>query len=413
MQNLLPRPFAPWPYEHCSLCMASILHFLLYFLRKLRFTKDSIRSCIKRWALFLAFLGRRFGINHLWHDEKRGACHRPAHVEPSFSRKGVRLELGKFVVAASQVPASASHPSLHDVAGDTGVAPGQPQTTSPSRASPPASIRAEPHRDPAHPATTLGVGIYSNHSTTNFSTHSRASDRLGIIQTQSRESLHAPVGQTTRFPRAPHRQFGRGPSPSPSRERPSRSPSPPARVHQPSPTSRLHPLPRLEVDTSNLHPTHSESRNSPINPPSAVSHTHEPLSPPSLHGHRRRQSSTSVVVGIVTPSTESLPLSPLANQHPLTDEPYTIGSPIDPPSPIAEAPDAREESPQHSPIASSPSATSNLDLPDGRFLQLINSEQVPRYTKEVTVQVYHIITSVKPLSFFAGPAKEHTMKFHL
>ena len=393
--------------------MASILHVLLYFLRKLRSTKSSIHHCIKRWALFLAFLGRRFGINYLWYDGKRGTCHNPPQAERSFSRTGARLELGEFVVAASQVPASASHPSLHDVAGVTGVAPGQPQTTTPTRASPPASIRAEPHRDPAHPATTLGVGIYSNRSSANLSTHSRASDRLGIIQTHSRESLHAPVGQTARFPRAPHRQFGRGPSPSPSRERPSRSPSPPARVHQPSPTSRLHPLPRLEVDTTNLHSTPGESRNSPINPPSAVSHAHEPLSPPGLHGNRRRQSSTSVVVGIVTPSTESLPLSPLANQHPLTEEPYTIGSPIEPPTPVADAPDAREESPQHSPIASSPSATSDLELPDGRFLQLINSEQVPRYTKEVTVQVDYFITSIKPLSLFVGPAKEHTMRFRL
>lgn len=367
--------------------MASILQVLLYFLRKLRFTKGSIHHYIKRWTSFLAFLGRRFGINYLWHDRKRGTSHKPTQAERSFSRTGGRLELGEFVVAASHIPASAA--SHRDVVGATG----QPQTTAVRTTSPPASVRAEPLRDPPHPtSTTLGVGIYSNRSSANLSTLSRASDRLSILQTQSRESLHAtPVGQTTRFPRAPHRQFGRGPSPSPSNERPSRSSSPTRRAHQPSPTSRIHPLPRLEVDTSNLHPLHVEIRNSPIDPPSAISHVHhEPLSPPSLHGHRRRHSSTSVVVGIVTPSTESLPLSPLPNQHPLTDEPYTIGSPVDDPSPAAGAPDAREESPQHSPIASSPSDTSNLDLPEGRFLQLINSEQVPRYTKEVTVQVDHI-----------------------
>jgi hypothetical protein len=381
--------------------MASILHVLLHFLRKLRFTRGSIHHYIKRWTSFLAFLGRRFGINYLWHDKKRGTSHKPTVAERSFSRTGGRLELGEFVVAASHIPASASHPSLHDVVRATGP----PQTTT-SRASPPASVRAEPQRDHAHPTTTtLGVGIYSNRSITNLSTLSRASDRLSILQTHSRESLHAPVGQTTRFPRAPHRQFGRGPSASPSRERPSRSPSPPGRAHQPSPTSRIYPLPRLEVDTSNLHPTHVDSRNSPITPPTAVSHVHvhEPLSPPSLHGHRRRQSSTSVVVGIVTPSTESLPLSPLPNQHPLTDEPYTIGSPGDDPSPVADAPNAREGSPQHSPIASSPSAASDLELPEGRFLQLINSEQVPRYTKEVTVQVDYLTTSIKIIKSFCRP----------
>jgi hypothetical protein len=84
--------------------MASIYHFLLYFLRKFRFTKSSIHRCIKRWALFLAFLGRRFGINYLWYDEKRG---KPRQAERSLSRMGARLELGEFVVAASHIPASA------------------------------------------------------------------------------------------------------------------------------------------------------------------------------------------------------------------------------------------------------------------------------------------------------------------
>ena len=377
--------------------MASIYDFLLYFLRKLRFTKGSIYRCIKRWALFLAFLGRRFGINYLWYDEKRG---KPRQAERSLSQ---RRELGEFVVAASQIPASASHPSLHDVVGATG----QSHTNPSSHTSPLASIRAEPHQDHADPMT--GVGIYGNRSSADLSTHSRASDSLSILhQTHSRESLHGSIGQTSRFPRAPHRrQFGRGPSPS--RER---SPSPPDRDHQPSPTSPIHPLPHLELDTTNLHPTHVDARNSPINPSSAVSHAHEPPSAPSLHGHRRRQSSTSVVVEIVTPSTESLPLSLFPNQQPLSEEPYTIGSPNYRLT-VPDAPDAREGLPPHSPIDSPPSTTSDLDLPDGRVLQLFNSEQVPRYTRDVTVQVDDIITSMKPLSHLAGPAKEHTLKFHL
>ncbi len=378
--------------------MASILNVLLEFLRKLCFTRGSIHHCIKRWALFLAFLGRRLGVNHLWHDGKRGTSHKPIQAERSFSRTGARLQLGESVVAASHIPTSVSHTSLHDVSGATE----QPQTTS-SRASPPASLTVEPRRDHAHPTTVLDAGIHSNRSSANLSTLSRASDRLSIIQTHSRESLHAPVGQTTRFPRAPHRQFGRGPSASPSRERPSRSTSPTNRTPRP---------PRLEIDVTNLQPpTHVDDRKSPINPPSVTSPAHAPLSPPSLHGNRRRQSSTSVVVGVVNPSTDSLPLSPSTNQPPLTDEPYTIGSPIDYSSPVTDAPDAREGS-TNSPTASSP-ATSNFELPAGRFLQLINSEQVPRYTKDVTVQVDYIITTIKPLSLLAGPATEHTMKSHL
>ena len=350
--------------------MTSILKFLLNFLRKLRLTKGSIHHWIKRWALFLAFLGRRLGVNYLWHDGKRGTSHKPAQVERSSSGTEACLELGEFLVAASQVPASASHPNLPDVATN------QPQTTSSSsRASPPASLTVEPHRDHAHPTSALSV-IYSNRSSANLSTHSRASDRLSIIQTtHSRESFHAPGGHTAQFPRAPHRQFGRGPSPSPSRERPSRSPSP---------TSRVHQLPHLEIDITNLHPpTHVDGGNSPITPHSAASHPHSPLSPPSLHGHRRKRSSTSVIVGVVNPSTDSLPLSPLTSQPPLTDEPYAIGYPIDTSPPVVDAPDAREGSPQHSPTTSSP--TSLFDIPVGRFLQLINSEQVPRYSKEITV----------------------------
>ena len=326
------------------------------------------RNCIKRWALFLALLGCKLGVNHLWHDGKRGTSHEPTQAERPPSGTGACLELGEYVVAASQVPASASHPNLPDVPNATG----QPQI---SRASPTVSLTVEPHRDHADPTTALAP-IHSDNSPTGLGTDRRHSDRLSLIQTHSRESFHAPVGQTTRFPRAPHRRSGRGPSPSPSRERPSRSPSP---------TNHAHQLPQLEINTTNLRPQmQDDGRNSPITPHSVTSQALGPLSP---HGQRRRQSSTSVIVGVVNPSTDSLPLSSSTNQPPLTEGPYTIGPPIDPPSPVADPPDAREASPQHSPTASSRAATSNFDLPAGRFLQLMNSEQVPRYTREVLVSV--------------------------
>ncbi|KAI9438667.1 hypothetical protein H4582DRAFT_189065 [Lactarius indigo] len=368
--------------------MASIFSFLLDLLRKLRLTKGTIRHHLKRWALFLAFLGRKLGVNHLWHGGKRDASYKPAQTERSFSRTEARLQLGEGVVAASHIPTSAGHPDLHDVSG---------QQPSSSRTSPPASLTVEPptHRDHANPTIVVSTGIHPNRSSANLSIHSRASasDRLSMIQTHSRESLHTPLGrQTARsFPRAPHRQFGRGPSPSPSpsRERPSRSPSP---------TDRIPRVPRLEVVTTNLHPpTHVDDRKSPIDTPSVSSPAHAPLSPPSLHGHRRRQSSTSVIVGVVNPSTDSLPLSPSTNLPPLTDEPYDIGSPIDQSSPVTDAPDTREAS-TNSPTASSPSASSNFDLPTGRFLQLINSEQVPRYTKDVTVPRERTFFEIPPLA---------------
>ena len=335
-------------------------------------------------------------MNHLWHDGNPGTSHKPAHATRPSSGTGARLELGEYVVAASQIPASASHPNLPDVPSATG----QPQIASSSRASPPASLTVKPHRDHAHTTAAL-VMNHSNRSTGNLSTHSRASDRLSIIQTRSHESFHAQVGQTTRFPGSSHRRSGRGPSPSPSRERPSRSPSP---------TSRVHQIPQLEINTTNVRPQmHGDGTISPTTPQSVTS---QALGPSSLNGHRRRQSSTCVAMSVVNPSTK-LPLSSSTNQPPLTDEPYTIGPPIGPPSPVADAPDAREVSPQHSPTASSHAATSNMELPVGRILQLINSEQVPRYTKDVLVQVDYVMTTIKTLSLLAGPENKLPMRFHL
>ena len=359
--NPLPCPSPGFYSPH----MTSILKLFRDILSKLGSSRGFFHRFFRHWALFLAFLGRRLGVWRLWDDRKRGAFPKAKQAERSYPSTESSLDSREHAIfAASSIPESASHPSLRDIT------------------------------DMWSTGSTIGVGIYSNRSSVaNLSTHSRASDRLSIILSHSRGSSHAPIGQTIRFHRAPHRQFGRGPSPSPSRERPSRSPSP---------TSRIHQLPRLEIDFTNLHPpTYVGDRDSP--PPAAY-----PDEPVILH--ERRRSTTSVVVGVETPSTESLPLSPSANQQPLLEEPYAMPSPIYPTYPVA---DAGEGSPNHSPISSSPSTTFNLDLPEGRFLQLINSEEVPRYTKEVMVQVDYIITSIKPLSLFAGPVREHPMKFHL
>ena len=329
--------------EFCPPRMTSLLKNFLGILSKLGSSRGFFCRFFRRWALFLAFLSRRSGVWRLWDDRKRGAFPKAKQAERSYPSTDSSLYSRKHaIVAASSIPESASHPSLRDMW-----------------------------------SSTIGVGIYSNRSSAaNLSIHSRASrlsDRLSIILSHSRESSHAPIGQTIRFHRAPHRQFGRGPSVSPSRERSSRSPSPTGRIHQ---------LPRLDTDFTSLHPpTYVGDRDSP--PPAA--YPDEPQSSPILQGYRRRESSTSMVVAVENPSTDSLPLSLSSNQQSLPDEPYTIGSPIGQPFPIADPFDTREASPQHSPIVSSPSATSNLDLPDGRFLQLINSEEVPRYTKEVIV----------------------------
>ncbi|KAH8987899.1 hypothetical protein EDB92DRAFT_1103053 [Lactarius akahatsu] len=358
--------------------MATLLILFLDFLRSLHFTRGFIRQSFRRWTLVLAFLGRRLGVWRPWNDGKRGMFRKAEQTERLFPVTGAHLHSKEYVIAASYAPgpASASHRSLHDPSASSATTTNQ---TPPAAPPTPINLTVEPRQDRAYLASVFDTGTRSNRSSANLSSHSRTSDRL---RSHSRESLHAPVSQKTRFSRAPHRQFGRGPSPSPSREQ-SRSPSPADRVHQ---------LPHLEIDITNLHPqAQVDSTNNPINLPSIAPPAHAPLSPPSLHGQRRRLSSTSVVVGIVNPSTDSLPLSPSPDRPPLTEEPYTIASSTGSSSFISDALDSREGSPD--PTASSSAATSNFDLPEGRVLQLIHSEQVPRYTKDATVQVEHIITT--------------------
>ncbi|KAI9458585.1 hypothetical protein BJY52DRAFT_412686 [Lactarius psammicola] len=371
--------------------MATVLKLFFHFLRGLRLSKGwgFIRQSFRRWTLVLAFLGRKLGVWCQRNHGKRGTFRRAEQTEHLFPGTGAHLHLKEYVIDASYAPASASHPSLQDASSATTTPPATSSgTTHPA----PANLTVEPRQDRAYLASDFDTGINSNRSSANLSGHSRASDRLSIVRSHSRESLQAPASQQTRSPRAPHRQFGRGPSASPSRERPSRSPSPADRVHQ---------LPRPEIGISNLHPqAQVDSRNSPINPPLVAPHAHAPLSPPNIHRHRRRQSSTSVVVGVVNPSTDSLPLSPSADRPPLTEEPYTIDPSTGSSSPVSNALDASEGPPQHDPTASSSFATSNLDLrpPEGRVLQLINSEQIPRYTKDATVPRERAYYEIPPLT---------------
>ncbi|KAI0248228.1 hypothetical protein BJV78DRAFT_826291 [Lactifluus subvellereus] len=133
---------------------------------------------------------------------------------------------------------------------------------------------------------------------------------------------------------------------------------------------------------------------SSVLPPSPATYTHEPLSPPTDHSSRRRRSSGSVAVNIQNPSTESLASS--SSPLPLTNEPLAIGIPTAHSSPISIAPEIHEGSPQPSPTASS--VISEFFLPEGRFLQLIHSDQVPRYLKETTIPRDETSYYVKPLT---------------
>ncbi|KAH9003496.1 hypothetical protein EDB86DRAFT_2371332 [Lactarius hatsudake] len=359
--------------------MASVLELFREILCKFRFTRGLFHRFFKRWVLFLAFLGRRLGTWHPWGDRGRSTFQKAECSSPGTT---TRLESKKCGVA-SHIPAPASHPSLHNTR-STSQQP-QPATASSSATPAPADPVEPPSpRDHANPSSAFESRIHSNRGSTDSGIRS-PSDRLSIIQAHPHESFRTPSSQPIQFPRVPHRSSGREYSASPSGECPSRSPSP---------TDHF-PQPRLGINITNpLHQTHVDgSRDCST----VCSHAHASLSPPSIHRHHGRQSSTSVIVGVENPSTDSLPLSSSTNRPPLTDEPYTIGSPIGQSSPITDAPDTREGS-TNSPTASSPSASSNFELPAGRFLQLINSEQVPRYTKDVTVSLERTYFEIPPLT---------------
>lgn len=292
--------------ESCSPRMASILEFLLNVLRKLPCRlRGFFPRCLnfKSWVLFLAFLGRKFG---LWRPLNNGkdTLRRVEQAEHSIPGTGApcgtRLDVKRddHAIACSSIPASARHPAYP---------PG------------PANLTARPQHDPQD----YPPSIHSNRSCASI--QSRASDRLSIIQSPSYESLNSSLARGN--PKAAHRQFGCG------------------------------------LSTDNL---------------GGSSHSRALPSLISIHGLHRAESLTSVVV--VHPSTESLPHSKLADSPTLQEEPYSIGSPTVHSSPAYKNPNLPGESPQLTP-------------PDGRFLQMINSEQVPRYTKSITVQVNIIITA--------------------
>lgn len=414
---------------------------VLEFLRILRFA----RNCIKRvptrgrpsLASLLALLGRKLTTWwRFWFGHPKSAERPPLGSQASsYSVSGDSAVVREYVIAASYVPASASNPSLHERTDE------QPGTVT-QIAAQTAGIRwhlpvlenlpVNDLRDqsPLHP---LDGGSFANRSSGNLSTisieslasdrfsiitnsrislraargqpsrlprasrrssvnstgnlsnissRSRASDRYSIL-TNPRESISSPLGppSPSRLPRATHRQFGSGPGSSRSRERPSRP-------H--TPTS-----PPLEIMT-NLTSLHGDGKVKPVVQSAASSSSiHQPLSPPSesVNRIRRRQSTTSVVVNVQNPSSESLSVSPSSYSPKyspqITEEPLAIDS-DDYLSPGSPAVDLRDESYPGLPTSFNP-GTLDYSLPNGRFVQLINSDQIPRYTKDATMRVGYTI----------------------
>ena len=399
------------------------------------------RNCIKRvsskvssrgrasLASLLAFLrlGRKLIIWWLfWFGHPKSAEHPSLGSQASsYSVSGDSAVVREHVIEASYVPASASNPSLHErtdeqpgtvtqfAAQTTGVqlpvleslsvddlhdhSPLHPldgrsfvnrssgNLSTISRASDRFSIitnsreslratRGQPSRLPrASGRSSVHSTLHRTENLSSISIRSRASDRY-LIQTSSHEPISPPLGQlpTSRFPRATHRQFGSGPDSSRSRERPSRPRTP---------TSPL-----FEIITTNLTSLCGYGKVKPVvQSPASSSFIHQPPSPPSINRVRRRPSTTSVVVNIQEPSTDSLSTSPWAYPPQMTEEPLAIdSSSTDFASPGSPAVDLYDESYPGLPTSSNP-ATLDYFIPEGRFVELINSEQIPRYSKGATM----------------------------
>ena len=367
--------------------MASLLRILLEFLRRLRLAKDHIKRFPRRWTSLLAYLVRKMGEwRSLW-PSKPGTLRSPKPAEPSFpsDRTGSSsvsggLEytggMGGYAVAASTVPASANQPQ------DREGADPQSDTASPTLTL--ATLSVDPQSAPGPSTTNQTVGSsHANHSSGSLSVQSRASDRPSMIS-NSRTSLHTPVqtGRLSQNPRTPSCQFGPGPGSPRSRGRPSRSPSP-------NPSLNTAQLDNLDIALTD---THTDARidgaiNHTIDPqdltdlPSSFSHTQDRPGRPAIYREKQWTTSAGRNVRVQNPSTEPLPITSI-NAQQTTEEPMAMDTSTHLSRHISPS-DRAETASQNSHI-SFPAAPVS-PLPEGRFLQLINSDQIPRYTKNATM----------------------------
>ena len=367
--------------------MASPPRILVEFLRRFLPTKDHIKRFLRRWAPLFTYLVRKLGEWRFLWGSKSGTIRSPKPPESSLPSDKVGSSsvpsgsvctggIDGYVIAASTVPASANHPLGRESA--------HPQ----SDTAPPTPTLATLHIDPSlalgPSAFNQTVGSsHANHSTGHLSVQSRASDRLSMISA-SRTSLRAPVqnDRPSRDPKATYRLFGRGPGSSRSRSR-GRSPRSPS----PQPSLNTAQPDNFDIASTGAHtyahadgvPNSTIGFQSSTDLPSS-SHTQERPGRPAVR--RQKQRTTSIGLNIQNPSTDSLPTISISAQG-ITEEPmamdtFTHSSLHRDVSPPGRAETASPGSPTAS------SAASVFAVPEGRILQLINSDQVPRYTKNVT-----------------------------
>jgi hypothetical protein len=369
---------------------------LLKVLRIVHLARRYIGRTSSRWALFLAILGRK--LSGWWHrgqwpgkpgPSKHAESSLPctSHVGLSSSAPGGPAILKGHGVAASNVPASASQGSLGIHVG----AEEQPATAPPSPI--PATVSVEELYGP-DPGPSDAISRSSSLSNVSFaSDQSRASERLSRI-TASRKAQHTPVGEPAELPRSPHHQFGRRPDPERSGGRLSRSPSP-MRPHTQQPHhldviqtvipthphagGRISPTDRLQgrVDMPSL-PYNTQAQRTPL------THQKQKMMGPEVH--------------VQSPSPESLPIP--THSRPLTEEPMAI-SPTQPS--IASSVTGHHEIASQRPSF----VASEYYLPDGRSLELIHSEEIPRYSKNITMQVDCAISFIQSLHMLTDPVRKY------
>lgn len=304
------------------------------------------RSC---WAALLAYLGRKLG--GWWYSwlSKPGTHRNPKPADPSFpggsrggscsvscgSARGLG-HVAHWQVAASAVPTSANA----------------------------ANRPIRERRSPTAPS----------HISRSSSIQS-AGDRLSTIS-NSRISSRA-SGQNDRpsrnDPRGIYRQFGRrssrstSPQPSLNTVQSRHSDIVPADVHTHADRGTS-PTISLRISTDFLTLLSPQERASP---------------PPT---RRSTPSTTSIGsswdVTVQSPSVESLPNSSLIYARELTDEPMTMETPIS-------LTDRSDTDSQHS-YATSFAQSDHFRVmpPDGRIVCLINPDQIPRYTRDITTHVF-------------------------
>lgn len=309
---------------------------ILALLSKLRFARDYTKRCLGRLALLSAFLSRR-KFSKWWHS-------RPGKPDTSQTLKTADPPF--LGIEANSCPVSGSPAIVKQYTVAASSVP--PLASLPS-------LHEHVERQPATAAPSIGVDApplaagrdpraVNRRSASTGSTKSRASERFSIITT-SRDSTRARDDQ----------------------------PSRPSRQSRPN-TSHDSPHPSPDIITTNLpSPSldHEDGRVSPVLQPWISSpHVHHSLNLSPMDEVRMRQSPTSFVVDVQNPSTESLPITGFSVVS-LHDEPVP-GSPTSSNAPTLEY------------------------LPYGRFVQLINPEQLSRHKKGALMQVELVETFLMP-----------------